>query len=349
MMMRNDLPPLPRMHVPSEVARPSATYVGGGERWTVRRSPAKTLIILGVVFGLLALSPIGMFVAVQIWDSLNTQRVDGGQPVDLKAESYLVTEVDSYRAQQGLGDCTVTGPEDADYELIYGQGGVLGSFRYGEYTFITDTPGQYVFECVDQQGGWRDASFSLTLDETSMVVFFIAFLAFPVLLLFGPAALATLIPGLVVWSRDRRLHAAAVPWSHVPPDPAGHGQPAAGRVLTDVTDVARPALGGSYVKADPESVALPHYCSRPPPYPPPYPAPYPSRSAWGKMAVASVIVGIVAAFPQGVFLPAATGGLVLGVIALTADDKKPVVTGTAILGVVINASVLIFRAASLVL
>jgi hypothetical protein len=153
------------------------------------------------------------------------QDFDGGVlTADLKAGTTYQIDEHLPGFERYMGACEVSGPSGADWELVehvedYGYGGT-----FTPYTFTTDTSGQYVFECVHYPGTGAGASFSL-VRESRPTDWLIA--GFPLaLLVFGPASLATLIPGLVKRSKAKRFRAmTAAPGWGGPPGWGGGGRP----------------------------------------------------------------------------------------------------------------------------
>lgn len=183
----------------------------------------KTLITLGIVFGVLAamLGATGIVASFIMAD--DGQDFDGGVlTADLTAGTTYQIDEQLPSGARYMGECQATGPSGAVWDLDehledYGYGGT-----YTPYTFTTDTSGQYVFRCAHHPGT-AGASFSLVRESrpTDWLVFGLPL----ALLVFGPASLATLIPGLVQRSKAKRFRAmTAMPgWgdSGRPPGPPG--------------------------------------------------------------------------------------------------------------------------------
>jgi len=195
----------------------------------------KTLVTLGIVFGVLAvLSITAGFVAVIVPTAVDRHQFDGGHlSVDLKANQvYAIKEsVAGTNTVVYMGTCSFSGPAGAH--------GVLDakttSTAYGTndltpYTFVTDTAGTYEFSCHHNDSRTRaDAPFVLQPESypTDPLIF-----GLPLgLVLLLPAALGTLIPGLVLRSRLKRARTApAGPAGYYPPSPGGpyQGPPSPG-------------------------------------------------------------------------------------------------------------------------
>ena len=186
-----------------------------------RPRTVKTLITWGVVLGALAVVSVVVGIVGLVLFSVSGRHgfQDGRLSVSLEADRvYEIKEKLPSNVPAYLGQCTVTGPEDAQETLTalttsYASG---SSREFTVYTFVTDAAGTYDFTCRHEDSRVRaGASFTLQ-PESRPTDPMIAGLpvAFFVLL---PACLATLIPGLVQRSRLKRLRAMGL----APNDPAG--------------------------------------------------------------------------------------------------------------------------------
>jgi TM2 domain-containing membrane protein YozV len=176
----------------------------------------KTLITLGTILGILAIA-LGLIgiTGIIIFNILGGHRFVGDTlAVDLEANTeYQIKERipsgSSYYSTMGICK-VVSGPEGAHWNLhanytSYGYG--TGSVEVTPYTFTTDTAGRYVFSGVHTQSGASDFRLVPASRPTDWMVIGCP-LAFFV---FGPAALATLIPGRTMRAKAKRYQAMTVP------------------------------------------------------------------------------------------------------------------------------------------
>ncbi|MCL2089709.1 MAG: hypothetical protein FWH11_00525 [Micrococcales bacterium] len=178
-----------------------------------RPRTVKVLVTLGIVFGSLAVvcGAVGMVGAFGM--TLDRHQFDGGR-LSVRLEADRVYEIKETLARYDrvyLGDCTFTGPDEAHGTLtpmtMSSSSGY--SREYTAYTFVTDTAGTYDFRCRHTDSRTR-ASAPFVLQPQSHPTDWMVFGLPLTFLVFLPACLATLIPGLVQRSRLKRYQAWSI-------------------------------------------------------------------------------------------------------------------------------------------